>query len=79
MARIIGGIGTSHVPTIGLAYDKKRQEKSDRDPVLVMDNAEVGIEYPPDAPEQGGEIELLFLSQADDRKGKGLPAGGHRW
>jgi gallate dioxygenase len=25
MARIIGGIGTSHVPTIGLAYDKQRQ------------------------------------------------------
>jgi gallate dioxygenase len=25
MANIIGGIGTSHVPTIGLAYDKKRQ------------------------------------------------------
>ena len=25
MAYIIGGIGTSHVPTIGLAYDKKRQ------------------------------------------------------
>lgn len=25
MAKIIGGIGTSHVPTIGLAYDKKRQ------------------------------------------------------
>jgi gallate dioxygenase len=25
MATIIGGIGTSHVPTIGLAYDKKRQ------------------------------------------------------
>jgi gallate dioxygenase len=25
MAHIIGGIGTSHVPTIGLAYDKKRQ------------------------------------------------------
>jgi gallate dioxygenase len=25
MARIIGGIGTSHVPTIGLAYDRKRQ------------------------------------------------------
>lgn len=25
MARIIGGIGTSHVPTIGLAYDKGRQ------------------------------------------------------
>ena len=26
MAKIIGGIGTSHVPTIGLAYDRKRQE-----------------------------------------------------
>ncbi len=26
MARIIGGIGTSHVPTIGVAYDKKRQD-----------------------------------------------------
>jgi catalytic LigB subunit of aromatic ring-opening dioxygenase len=25
MARIIGGIGTSHVPTIGIAYDKGRQ------------------------------------------------------
>jgi gallate dioxygenase len=25
MAKIVGGIGTSHVPTIGLAYDKKRQ------------------------------------------------------
>lgn len=25
MATIIGGIGTSHVPTIGLAYDRKRQ------------------------------------------------------
>jgi len=25
MARIIGGIGTSHVPTIGVAYDKKKQ------------------------------------------------------
>lgn len=25
MAKIIGGIGTSHVPTIGLAYDRKRQ------------------------------------------------------
>lgn len=25
MATIIGGIGTSHVPTIGLAYDKQRQ------------------------------------------------------
>lgn len=26
MARIIGGIGTSHVPTIGVAYDKGRQQ-----------------------------------------------------
>ncbi len=26
MARIIGGIGTSHVPTIGVAYDKKKQD-----------------------------------------------------
>lgn len=26
MARIIGGIGTSHVPTIGLAYDRGKQE-----------------------------------------------------
>lgn len=26
MARIIGGIGTSHVPTIGLAYDRGRQQ-----------------------------------------------------
>jgi len=26
MARIVGGIGTSHVPTIGLAYDRKRQD-----------------------------------------------------
>ena len=25
MARVIGGIGTSHVPTIGLAYDRGRQ------------------------------------------------------
>jgi hypothetical protein len=25
MARIVGGIGTSHVPTIGLAYDKGKQ------------------------------------------------------
>jgi gallate dioxygenase len=27
MARIIGGIGTSHVPTIGMAYDKKKQNE----------------------------------------------------
>ena len=25
MARIIGGIGTSHVPTMGMAYDKGKQ------------------------------------------------------
>lgn len=28
MARIIGGIGTSHVPTIGVAYDKNKQEQA---------------------------------------------------
>ncbi|MGO4712634.1 gallate dioxygenase [Bradyrhizobium sp. 2TAF24] len=27
MARIIGGIGSSHVPTIGVAYDKNKQEQ----------------------------------------------------
>ncbi|MFP3701215.1 protocatechuate 3,4-dioxygenase, partial [Burkholderia sp. SIMBA_013] len=27
MARIVGGIGTSHVPTIGLAYDKGKQNE----------------------------------------------------
>jgi len=27
MARIIGGIGTSHVPTIGVAYDRKKQNE----------------------------------------------------
>ena len=26
MATIIGGIGTSHVPTIGVAYDKRKQD-----------------------------------------------------
>ena len=26
MARIIGGIGSSHSPTIGFAYDKNKQE-----------------------------------------------------
>ena len=26
MAKIIGGIGTSHVPTIGVAYDKGKQD-----------------------------------------------------
>jgi len=27
MARIIGGIGTSHVPTIAMAYDRKKQDE----------------------------------------------------
>ncbi len=27
MARIIGGIGTSHVPTIAMAYDRKKQQE----------------------------------------------------
>ena len=27
MATIIGGIGTSHVPTIGITYDKGRQNE----------------------------------------------------
>jgi hypothetical protein len=26
MARIIGGIGTSHVPTIGVVFDKGKQD-----------------------------------------------------
>ena len=30
MARIIGGIGTSHVPTIGVAYD------NDRDRIVIV-------------------------------------------
>src|ERR1700682_6409322 len=34
MARIIGGIGTSHVPTIGLAFDKGRQEDPDWQPLF---------------------------------------------
>ena len=29
MARIIGGIGTSHVPTIGLAFDRKKHDDPD--------------------------------------------------
>jgi len=29
MATIIGGIGTSHVPTIGLAFDKGKQADPD--------------------------------------------------
>jgi protocatechuate 4,5-dioxygenase beta chain len=34
MAKIIGGIGTSHVPTIGLAFDKGRQEDPDWKPLF---------------------------------------------
>ena len=34
MARIIGGIGTSHVPTIGVAYDKGRQNDPDWAPLF---------------------------------------------
>ena len=29
MARIIGGIGTSHVPTIGMAFDRGKQQDPD--------------------------------------------------
>jgi hypothetical protein len=34
MARIIGGIGTSHVPTIGMAFDKGRQADPDWTPLF---------------------------------------------
>ena len=34
MARIIGGIGTSHVPTIGMAFDKDRQADPDWAPLF---------------------------------------------
>jgi protocatechuate 4,5-dioxygenase beta chain len=34
MAKIIGGIGTSHVPTIGLAFDKGKQEDPDWKPLF---------------------------------------------
>jgi hypothetical protein len=34
MARIIGGIGTSHVPTIALAYDKGKQDDPDWKPLF---------------------------------------------
>src|SRR5258705_714344 len=34
MARIIGGIGTSHVPTIGGAFDKGKQEDPDWTPLF---------------------------------------------
>ena len=34
MARIIGGIGTSHVPTIGLAFDRGKQDDPDWKPLF---------------------------------------------
>lgn len=34
MARIIGGIGSSHVPTIGVAYDKGKQDVPDWAPLF---------------------------------------------
>ena len=34
MARIIGGIGTSHVPTIAMAFDKSRQNDPDWQPLF---------------------------------------------
>jgi len=34
MARIIGGIGTSHVPTIAMAFDKKKQNDPDWQPLF---------------------------------------------
>jgi protocatechuate 4,5-dioxygenase beta chain len=34
MAKIIGGIGTSHVPTIGMAFDKAKQGDSDWKPLF---------------------------------------------
>jgi len=34
MARIIGGIGTSHVPTIGMAFDRDKREDPDWKPLF---------------------------------------------
>lgn len=34
MASIIGGIGTSHVPTIGIAFDRKKQDDPDWKPLF---------------------------------------------
>jgi Catalytic LigB subunit of aromatic ring-opening dioxygenase len=34
MARIIGGIGTSHVPTIGMAFDRNKREDPDWKPLF---------------------------------------------
>ncbi len=35
MATILGGIGTSHVPTIGGAYDRKKQDDPDWAPLFA--------------------------------------------
>jgi hypothetical protein len=35
MAKIIGGIGTSHVPTIGIAFDKGKQNDPDWKPLFA--------------------------------------------
>src|SRR5258706_3434625 len=35
MARILGGIGPSHVPTIGAAYDRKKQNDPDWAPLFA--------------------------------------------
>ena len=35
MARIIGGIGTSHVPTIGMAFDRKQRDDPDWAPLFA--------------------------------------------
>ena len=34
MATIIGGIGTSHVPTIAMAYDRKKRNDPDWAPLF---------------------------------------------
>ena len=34
MAQIIGGIGTSHVPTIAMAYDRKKRDDPDWAPLF---------------------------------------------
>ena len=34
MARIIGGIGTSHVPTIAMAFDRAKQADPDWQPLF---------------------------------------------
>ena len=35
MAKILGGIGTSHVPTIGGAYDRRKQNDPDWAPLFA--------------------------------------------